>query len=133
MPSNFFVILIFSMSADKYASLVLCGTGLSSVIINLVPIAIPLAPQAREAANPEPSRKPPAATTGIFTFSSTELKRRVVGVEPVCPPPSDPWITNASAPSCSAFKACLRAPTVGIQITPASLNALMNSGVGDLE
>ena len=83
MPSNFLVIFMSSTFADKYASLVSCGTGLSFVIINRVPIAMPQAPHARDAAKPEPSRNPPAATIGTFTLSSTELKRSVVGVEPV--------------------------------------------------
>ena len=46
-------------------------------------MAIPQAPHAREAAKPEPSRNPPAATTGIFTLSRTELSNKVVGVDPV--------------------------------------------------
>ena len=59
------------------------GTGLSSVIINLVPIAMPSAPHAIAAARPDPSRNPPAAITGILTFCNTELNNKVVGVDPV--------------------------------------------------
>lgn len=83
MPSNFFVILISSTSAETYAFFVSPGTGLSRVIIKRVPIAMPHAPHARDAAKPDPSLNPPAATTGISTCSRTELSNKVVGVDPV--------------------------------------------------
>ena len=59
------------------------GTVLSRVSRNLVPIAIPAAPYASAAASPLPSKKPPAAITGMPTASSTLGRSRVVATPPV--------------------------------------------------
>ena len=69
---------------------------------------MPTAPYASAATRPRPSWKPPAATTGTRTRSTVCDTSSVVGNVPVWPPPSPPCTTITSAPSFSAFCACLR-------------------------
>ena len=79
-----------------------------------MPIATPAAPYASAATSPRPSWKPPAATTGMSTASTTCGSSTVVATSPVCPPPSPPCTITASAPHAATFSACRRAPTDGI-------------------
>ena len=85
-----------------------------------MPMAMPSAPQARAAARPRPSVKPPAATTGTSTASTTCGMSSDVGTTPVWPPPSAPWAITASTPHSATFSAWRAAPTVGMTTTPAS-------------
>ncbi|MNP02373.1 hypothetical protein D3C76_942240 [compost metagenome] len=94
-------------------------------------MAMPEAPCASAATRPLPSRKPPAATTGTSTAATTWASSIEVGTEPVCPPPSPPWMVTTSAPISTAFCACFRAPTVGMQITPASFSREIIFGPGE--
>ncbi len=95
-----------------------------------MPIAMPAAPYARAAASPRPSKKPPAAMTGMPTASTTWGSSSVVAIGPVCPPPSPPWTITASAPQAATFSACRRAPTDGITTTPASFSRAISSRRG---
>ena len=90
----------------------------------------PAAPYDSAAARPRPSKKPPAATTGMSTASSTVGSSSVVGTGPVWPPPSPPWIITASAPQAATFSACRAAPTDGITTMPWSLSRAISSCFG---
>src|SRR6478735_3334292 len=90
----------------------------------------PAAPYDRAAARPRPSKKPPAATTGMSTASRTVGSRSVVGTGPVWPPPSPPCTITASAPHAATFTACLAAPIDGITTMSCSLSVAISSGFG---
>jgi hypothetical protein len=106
------------------------ATGLSLVSRNLVPIAIPAAPQASAATSPRPSKNPPAAITGMSTAAASWGMSRLVGTAPTWPPPSPPVAITASMPHPAAFSACRRAPTEAIVTTPASFSVAISSGFG---
>ena len=95
-----------------------------------MPIAMPAAPYASAATRPRPSKYPPAAITGMSTASTTWGISRLVGTEPVCPPPSPPVAITASMPQAATFSACRRAPTDAMVITPASRSRAISSGFG---
>ena len=101
-------------------ALMASGTSLSLVSRNRVPMATASAPQARAAARPRPSVKPPAAMTGRSMASRTWPMSSEVGTTPVCPPPSAPWAMTASTPHSATFSAWRRAPIVGMTTTPAA-------------
>ena len=90
-----------------------------------MPIAMPCAPQASDAASPVPSRRPPAASTStpepsrVRTTAGTSSD---VGTNPVWPPPSAPWAITALTPMPATFSAWRGAPTVTTVATPASSN-----------
>ena len=71
-----------------------------------------------------------AAMIGTSTASAAADTRSDVGTEPVCPPPSAPCTMMRSAPSCSAFAACLTAPQVGTQTTPLFLSEEIRLALG---
>ncbi len=76
-------------------------------------MAIPAAPYASAATRPRPSKKPPAAMTGMSTASTTWGSSSVVATEPVWPPPSPPCTITASTPHAATFSAWRRAPIDG--------------------
>ncbi len=78
-----------------------------------VPISIPSAPSASAANKPRPLPMPPLASTGIETDSTTRGINTIVPMSsrPRWPPPSCPTAITASAPSSSAFCACLTPAT----------------------
>ena len=78
-----------------------------------MPIAMPAAPYASAATSPRPSKKPPAAITGMSTASTTWGSSSVVGTGPVWPPPSPPCTITASTPHAATFSAWRRAPIDG--------------------
>ena len=90
-----------------------------------MPIAMPAAPYASAATSPRPSKKPPAAITGMSTASTTCGSSSVVGTGPVWPPPSPPCTITASAPHAATFSAWRRAPIDGTTAMPASFSVLI--------
>ncbi len=94
-------------------------------------MAMPAAPYASAATSTRPSWKPPAATTGISTASTTCGSSTVVATSPVWPPPQPPCTITASAPQAATFSACRRAPpTAGTTTTPASFSSAISSREG---
>jgi len=130
-PSRAALTMICSGTALRYWALVCSGTGDSRVNKKRVPIAIPSAPRLNAATRPAPLRKPPAAASGTATASRTCGSKMDVATCPVCPPPSLPCTTSASAPSSTAFTACFKAPTVGIHTMPAALKRAMVAASGE--
>src|SRR6478752_2567256 len=95
----------------------------------------PAAPYDSAAARPRPSKKPPAATTGMslcafLRASRTVGSSSVVGTGPVWPPPSPPCTITASAPQAATFTACFAAPIDGITTMSCSLSVAISSGFG---
>src|SRR5258706_378056 len=64
------------------------------------------------------------------TASTTWGRRRLVGTEPVWPPPSPPWTMTASTPHSATFSACRLAPIEGITTMPAAFARSTRSGLG---
>lgn len=92
-----------------------------------MPMAMPAPPYASAATRPRPSKNPPAPITGIFTAAAACGSKRLVGIAPVCPPPSWPCAMTASTPHSATFSACRFAPIVGIVTMPAALRRLTMS------
>ncbi len=129
-PSTARVTVTSRTVAARYRAFTVSGTVESEVSRNRVPIATPAAPYASAATRPRPSKKPPAATTGIRTASTTCGSSTLVATSPVCPPPSPPCTSTASAPHAATFSACRRAPTDGITTTPAAFSSAISSREG---
>ena len=67
-----------------------------------------------------PSEIPPAARTGIGYFSLSTLESNAIQVRvPICPPPSMPSMTIASAPEAAILLASFTLGTTGITLIPA--------------
>src|SRR3984957_16814592 len=130
MPATRVVTTVPSSADCRSRCLTASGTVESEVSRNRVPIATPAAPYDNAAASPRPSKKPPAAITGMLTASRTEGSSSVVAIGPVCPPPSPPWTITASAPQEATLRACLARPTDGMTTEPASFSLLINSCLG---
>ena len=95
-------------------------TGHSVVRRKRVPICTPSAPIKRAAAIARPSEIPPAASTGIGQGSFNTLDSSAIQVIfPICPPPSIPSMTMASAPEAAIRFASFTFGTTGITLTPA--------------
>jgi hypothetical protein len=125
------VVTVTSLTvAARYFAFTAAGTVESEVSRKRVPMAMPAAPYASAATSPRPSWKPPAATTGMATASTTCGSSTVVATSPVWPPPSPPCTITASAPQAATFSACRRAPTEGTTTTPASFSSAISSREG---
>ena len=66
---------------------------------------------------------PPAATTGIFTASTTCGTSASVPISPVWPPASVPCAATTSAPACSARTACFTLPVITMIFMPCAFIA----------
>ena len=94
--------------------------GHSVVTRNREPICTPSAPISRAAAIARPSEIPPAASTGMGYLSLSTLESKAIVVRvPICPPPSMPSITIASAPEVAIRFASFTLGTTGITLIPA--------------
>jgi hypothetical protein len=88
----------------------------SGQVRKAVPSCAPLAPSTRAAAIPRPSMRPPLATTGRLTASTTWGTSAIVPTiaaskgpakVPRCPPASLPCVTMMSTPAASSsFASC---------------------------
>ena len=77
------------------------------------------------AATPRPSPMPPAASTGIFTASTTWGVSAMVVRSPTWPPDSPPSATTAQAPMRSHMRAMATEGTTGTTLRPFSTQVLM--------
>ncbi len=86
-------------------------------------MSTPSAPKASAASSPLPSTMPPAAITGTESTRAALLMSTVEATSamPRCPPPSNPTMTTASAPTCSAFLAKRTWVILWMRGTPAAL------------
>src|SRR5262249_27014645 len=131
------VVSPLSLSSRRF--LYISGAIDSRVATKRVPSSTPLAPSASAATSPRPSARPPAATTGTRTASTTCGSRDMrptrsasgnAALPPIdrWPPASSPWATMTSAPPAAAARASSTVETIAMVLMPRARHSRAKAG-----